>query len=564
MRLIFLSAALGLVVALTPFTGAHASSQDTQAGAVADLLLSVAELDEPGLAAAVLLDGTVVASAVAGQADLEQGVAVTPATVFHAASLSKQFTAFAILLLEQDGKLSIDDSVSAYLPETARWPPITLRRLMNHTNGLRDLGALLTMAGWRSEDLVTNQQALDLILAQDGLNFEPGAAFQYNNSDYVLLAEVVRRVSGQSLTDFCQARIFGPLGMAHTRFQNNLAAIEPGRAQSYAPAGEGFSRQILNFAYTGPTGLQTTAEDLVRWAANFETGDVGGPALFRRMEIIGRLNDGSESFYPYASGQEHHVYKERSVWSHGGRDAGFRSFLLRVPGERLAISVLSNRSDIDASDIAYRIADIYLASGASAAPLAEAIQNPTSDDLAAYAGDFELFPGLILNFISDGDRLLFSMGGQASVPVPALTRRSFELDARTGLSVVFDPVASGKSPGLKYMIGLNGALSAARVELAPFSPDAVRPQDYVGRYHSAELSTDYVFKVIEGELVAHHPRWSTIPMHGYQPDTFSGGGGVLSRVRFVRDEGGRVTGFDLSGPVAEGIAFRRQADRPTN
>ena len=555
MRLFLLAATVGLTTALAPIAARAADRlQDERSRAVAELVGSVAESDEPGLAVAVLLNGVVTASAVAGQADLEQNAAITPATVFQAASLSKQFTAFAVLLLEQDGKLSIDDPVSDYLPETRRLPPITLRQLMSHTNGMRDLGSLLAMAGWRTEDLVTNAQALNMVLAQDGLNFAPGTAFQYNNSDYVLLAEVVRRVSGQDLAAFCQTRIFEPLGMTRTRFANDLTAIQPTRAQSYNPRGEGFVRSILNFAYTGPTGLQTTAEDLLLWAANFETGTVGGPAVFRRMEKVGQLNDGSESFYPYALGQERHVYEGRTVWSHGGRDAGFRSFLLRVPGEGLAVSVLSNRSDIDASATAYRIADIYLAPGASRTDPASM---PTPDDLAAFAGHYELFPGLIMSFSTDAGQLFLSMDGQDPVALTALSDRVFELNARSGLSVVFDPAEAGKSPGLKYVIGLNGALSAARLELLPFTPDTVRPEDYVGRYYSAELGTDYVFEVDHGTLIARHPRWLTIRMEAYQPDTFSGEDGLLPRVRFHRDSQDRVTGFDLSAPVAEGVTFVR-------
>lgn len=561
MRPLLFAARLGLAIAFAPVTvGARTLSLDDPSEAVAELLRSVAGSDEPGLAVAVLLDRTVVASEVVGRADLEQGTTITNATVFHAASLSKQFTAFAVLLLEQDGRLSIDDPVSTYLPETVGETPITLRQLMNHTNGLRDLGSLLTMAGWRSEDLVTDQQALDMVLAQHGLNFEPGSAFQYNNSGYVLLAEVVRRVSGLTLADFCQTRIFGPLGMAKTRFQNDVNSIAPARARSYSPVSTGFAHQVLNYAYTGPTGLQTTSEDLLLWAANFESGTVGDTALFRRMETIGRLNDGSESFYPYALGQEHRVYKGLSVWSHGGRDGGFRSFLLRVPSERLAVSVLSNRSDIDASRIAYLIANIYLDPPESRTTA----EVPTPGDLAAYAGDYELFPGLIMHFTTGGDRLLFSMGGQEPVALPALTARTFELDTRTGQSVAFEPAEAGKSSGLKYVLGLNGALSAARVELVPFSPDSVRSQDYVGRYHSTELSTDYVFKVDDGDLVAHHPRFPTIRMLAYQPDTFTGEEGLLPRVRFTRDSQGRVIGFELSGPVAEGVTFLREDDGSTD
>lgn len=554
MRLLLLLALVGLAFTPVPIAEAHVRPQQDHEAAVAALIRSVASPDEPGLAVAVLVDGAVAVRAVAGQADLEHGTAVENATVFQAASLSKQITAFAILLLEQDGRLSIDDPVSTYLPEAARWPPITLRRLMDHTNGLRDLGALLSMAGWRDEDLVTDQQALDMVLAQDGLNFAPGAGFQYNNSDYIVLAEVVRRVSGQNLAEFSQTRIFGPLGMIHTRFQTELTTVRQRQAQSYEPVEGGFKRRVLNHLHTGSTGLHTTAEDLLVWAANFESGEVGGPAVFRRMEAVGRLNDGAESFYPYALGQERRVYNGRTVWSHGGRTGGFRSFLLRIPEERLAISVLSNRSDIDASVLAYKIADLYLAPIA-AAPAVQA--QPTRAELAAYAGDYELFPAVLLTFSTDGEQLFLAVGGQLPVPLPALSERLFELNSRTGLSVRFNDVASGESAGLKYIIGRNGALSAARTTLAPFAAASVRPEDYLGRYRSAELSTDYVFETIDGDLVARHPRWPAMRMRAYQPDVFAGEEGPLSRVRFRRDGHGRVTGFELSGPVAEGIVFLR-------
>ena len=556
MRLLFLPAVIGLVFMLAPAPEAHARSGQDRATAVEALVHSSAKPDEPGLAVAVLIDGRVAARAVAGQADLEHSAPIDEDTVFQAASLSKQVTAFAILLLEQEGKLSIDELVSTYLPEARRWPPMTLRRLMDHTNGLRDVGALLAMAGWRDEDLVTDQQALDMVLAQDGLNFAPGAGFQYNNSDYVLLAEVVRRVSGQSLADFSQTRIFGPLGMTHTRFQTELTTVRRGEAQSYAPGVDGFERQVLNHLHTGSTGLHTTAEDLLLWAANFESGEVGGPAVFRRMEAVGRLNDGADSFYPYALGQERRVYNGRQVWSHGGRTGGFRSFLLRIPGEHLAISVLSNRSDMDASALAYRIADIYSPTPAPAP--SEPRTEPTPGDLAAYAGDYELFPAVFLNFTTDGERLFLAVRGQPPAPLPALSQRTFELNPRTGLSVTFDEVIAGRSRGLKYVIGRNGALSAARVDLLPFAPASVRPEDYAGRYRSAELSTEYVFQAVDGDLVARHPRWPPTRMRAYQPDVFAGEEGPLSRVRFKRDADGRVMGFELSGPVAEGIVFVRE------
>lgn len=531
---------------------AHAGAGQDPAAEMARMLHDLAGPEEPGVAAAVLLDGVVAAAAEAGLADMEQAAPITRTTVFHAASLSKQFTAFALLLLEQDGALSIDDPVSTYIPEMAGSPPVSLRRLMNHTNGQRDLATLLAVAGWRSEDLVTNQQALDMVLAQRGLNFAPGAAFQYNNADYVLLAEVVRRVSGQSLAAFCQARIFEPLGMTHTRFVDDPAVLQLGSAQSYEPVGNAFRHRVLSNVVTGPTGLKTTAEDLLRWAANFESGQVGGEALFRRMETLGRLDDGSETFY--ALGQERHWHRGLPVWSHGGRDAGFRSYLVRIPGKRLAVAVLANRSDIDASVLAFRIADLFLPALAQEAGDHTA---PSQSDLAAYAGVYELFPGLLLNFSADGDRLRLSVAGQTPVVLPALSHDTFALDEETNLSIRFAPPVSGRSARLDYVLGLNGTLSAARVELAPFAPSEVRLDDYAGRFRSAELKTEYVLDIVDDGLVARHPRRPPAPLRPYQPDTFAGDLGLPVRLDFQRDSHGRVAGFVLSGPVADGVRFER-------
>src|SRR3546814_836593 len=169
---------------------------------------------------------------------------------------SKQFTAFAILLLEKDGKWSIDDALSSYIPEAAALGPITLRQLMNHTSGLRDQWTLLGAAGWCSEDLVTDDQVLGLLLDQRGGNFPPGSAYQYTNSGYSLLAEVVRRASGQSLRVFCEDRIFRPLGMSHTHFQDKISDIVPDRALSYTPTGKGYARQVLSYADRKSTRLK--------------------------------------------------------------------------------------------------------------------------------------------------------------------------------------------------------------------------------------------------------------------------------------------------------------------
>lgn len=531
-------------------------SLDPHRESVKRLLLPWNRDGAPGVAVSVTVDGAVITQVAIGRADLEQGTLIDRNSVFEAASVSKQFTAFAILLLEQDGLLSIDEPVAKHLPEMARFAPITLRQLMTHTHGLRDGFTMLTAAGWREEDFLANEQVFDIIVAQSRLNFAPGTAFQYNNSGYLLLAEIVRRVSGRSLADFCNDRIFKPLGMTRTRFQTNIGDIVPGRVQSYDVSEGRYRREVLSSIVSGPSGLLTTVADLSRWALNLESGALGGTALLRRMEAQARLPGGKTSYY--ALGQEFHAYRGLRTWSHGGRDAGFRSFLLRVPDERFSVAILANRDDVDAAAIAYQIADIYLSNRPAYRSETIDAGQPTSEDLAAYAGSYELYPGIIFDLRREGNRLLFaSMGQGAPVPLPALSRRAFQLDADRHLSLVFDAPVNGRSPRLAYTIGLNGSLPAQRIELAPFDVRNVVLGDFPGRYASRELRTEYVVVEDAGSLVIRHPRRPAIRLRAYQRDMFMAVDDTPARLHFIRSASGQVTGFNLSVPLAENIEFQR-------
>ena len=538
---------------------ARAQEPDKRAAEVQALLASWDRPDAPGVTVTVRLDGRIVAEVAVGAADLEHDVPIRQTTVFHAASLSKQVTAFSILLLERDGLLSIDDQLVAYVPEAAHLGPITLRQLLDHTSGLRDQWTLLAMAGWRSEDLVTDDQVLRLVLSQDKGNFAPGTAYQYTNSGYSLLAEVVYRVSGQRLAAFAEKQIFEPLGMSETRFQDDLSAVIENRALSYRPGSEGYVGEVLNYATAGPSGLKTTSRDLSRWAENFETGAVGGQGVIKRMREQGVLPDGTVNIY--ALGQERRLYRGLETWSHGGRDAGYRSFLLRVPSERFSVAVLSNAADFDTAAIAFAIADIYLSDRVGyEVQSAPAEERPSAEQLAAYAGDYEIFPGLILSIRTEADRLIFSVLGEGEpVELPALSPTSFELNPRTDLAIEFHEPVDGQAPGLGYRIGMHGTLIAPRVDLIDFSTDDVAPEEYVGRYYSPELQTEYLLLMADGVLVARHARRPDIALRPYQPDTFSSSQSFFQRVVFERDAAGHLIGFWLSGVVAEDIYFALQA-----
>lgn len=316
--------------------------------------------DSPGAAVMVMRDGEVLLQRGYGMANLEYGIPITPATIFHVASTSKQFTAFSVVLLEQQGKLSLDDDVRKHVPELPDLGSvITIRHLMHHTSGMRDHLELLALAGWRLDDVISRDHILKILVRQRALNFEPGSEFLYSNTGYFLLAEVVERVTETTFQDWTAQNIFEPLEMKHTHFHSDHEHIVKNRAYSYEPDREGYKNSVLSYAYTGSTSLFTTVEDLGKWVNNFETGRVGGIGAVRRMLESGTLNNGDTLAYTFGNLVGRHNGL-KTVY-HGGSDAGFNCMLLRYPEARFAVAVLSNAADFDADLVAHRISEIYLA-----------------------------------------------------------------------------------------------------------------------------------------------------------------------------------------------------------
>jgi CubicO group peptidase (beta-lactamase class C family) len=315
--------------------------------------------DGPGASIAVARDGKIIYSKGYGHADLEHDAHNTPQTVFHIASVSKQFTAFSIAMLADQGKLSVDDDIRKYLPEMHDFgTPITIRQLIHHTSGLRDQWNLLVMAGWRMDDVITKKQILRLISRQRELNFKPGDQHNYCNTGYTLMAEIVSRVSGKSFPDWTKENIFDPLGMTNTLFYDDHERIVPNRAYSYFYATNVYKKSVLNYANAGATSLFTTVEDLSKWAMNFENLKVGNPKVMEMMEQRAILNKGDT--LEYAFGQVVGKYKGLKTVSHGGGDAGYRTFLLRFPEQKFSVSVFSNLASFNPYQISYAAADVYL------------------------------------------------------------------------------------------------------------------------------------------------------------------------------------------------------------
>ncbi|HWN97895.1 MAG TPA: serine hydrolase domain-containing protein, partial [Blastocatellia bacterium] len=300
--------------------------------------------DSPGCALAVIKDGRIVYKRGYGQSNLEDGVAISPASIFHVASISKQFTAMAIVLLAQQGKLSLDDDVRKYVSEVPDFGErITIRHLIHHTSGLRDQWSLLELAGWREDDVITEGDILELVSRQKELNFKPGAEHLYCNTGYTLLAVIVKRVSGQSLREFADANIFKPLAMTSTHFHDDHSMIVKGRTSAYQRTKQGGLKvSIPVFDTYGATSLFTTVEDMAKWDQNFVDKTVGGEAGINQMLSVGLLNNGKR--LGYAFGLSLGEYKGLKTVGHGGADAGYRADFLRFPEQRFSVVCLCNLS----------------------------------------------------------------------------------------------------------------------------------------------------------------------------------------------------------------------------
>jgi CubicO group peptidase (beta-lactamase class C family) len=350
-----------------PAHPAGTATRDALTGKVDQIFSQWDKPGSPGCALGIIRDGRLIYKRGYGMANLDYDVPLNSESVFYIASTSKQFTAASILLLARRGVISLDDDIRKYTPEIPKYENvITIRHLVHHTSGLRDYLELMSLAGKSLENSFGNEDALDILSRQKAPNFRPGEEHLYSNSNYVLMAEVVKRASGKSLREFAEENIFRPLGMKDTHFNDDRTTIVKNRVISYGPGQAGQLRYFIkNINAVGDGNLLTTVEDLYRWDQSFYHDKVGGSSFTEQMLARGKLNSGKE--IPYAFGLGHGEYRGLKTVSHGGGFLGFRTQMLRFPEQRFSVICLCNLGTINPTSLAYKVADLYLANQFKAA-----------------------------------------------------------------------------------------------------------------------------------------------------------------------------------------------------
>lgn len=504
-----------------------------QVDAIGKILSRPTSDPAPGCAVGVSKNGTVIARQATGMADIEHGIPATPQSIYEAGSVSKQFTAAALLLLARDGKLKLSDDIRTYLPELQDYgAPVTIRHMIQHTSGLRDWGAVAAMEGWpRNSRNANNQDVLAIAARQAKLNFAPGSHYSYSNSNYNLAAILVSRVSGESLADFTRKRIFEPLGMGTTHWRDSYQRLVPGRATAYAREGGAYViDQPIEDAY-GNGGLLSTVKDLLIWNDALQADSLG--AGFRdEMEQVGVLTDGTR--ITYASGLMVSTYRGVREVAHSGSTGGYRAWLARYPTQGLSIALLCNGADSNPITIGRSIADLHLSD---------------LKPLPAYKPSGPAPSGLFLSTASGLPlRIKADADGRLSINNSPLT-----------------PVAKGRwrLQDTDYLFGKDGNLIVeTNGEKLPYrrveQVETTDPALYVGRY----CGTDNPFcmlitKAADGGLAiatTGRPGFAAQPLKPAAADLFTSGAGT---VRFLRAGSGRVNALHLGDSRAWAVEFVR-------
>jgi CubicO group peptidase (beta-lactamase class C family) len=507
----------------------------------------------PGCAVAVYQGDRIAFRKAYGMANLDHDIPLRPSTVFHVASVSKQFTGTAILLLAQDGKLSLDDDIRKHLPELPDLgKTITIRQLANHTSGLRDQWDLLGLAGWRySRDLITDDDVMELLVRQKDLNFPPGDRHLYSNSGFTLLAVIVSRVSGQSFREFTTERIFKPLGMTSTHFRDSFGEIVRHQAYGYAPARDTFRLSVTNFDTAGATSLLTTVEDLLKWHANFDAKTVGGDALQSALLERGILNSGNR--IPYAFGITHGTYRGVPTVGHGGSDAGYRADFVRFPEQKLGVATLCNIGTANPGQLSRRVADLFLPANLPAAttdtPADDTPEVPVPEaTLKRLAGIYwNAAEATALRVVFDAGTL-HAVDGRQRTALKSIGGGAFVMTAGPRTRVSFQEQPGG-AVHLKP-----GDSAPVFVRMDPFTPSAEQIAEYAGTYRSDEMDAVFRMTVTDGALRLERSKLRPAPLEPMITDTFRTQAGL---VQFTRDGGGRVTGFVLQGNRVKHVKFRK-------
>ena len=515
--------------------------------------------NSPGCTVGIVRNDSLIFSKGYGMANLEYAIPNTATTIYHMASVSKQFTGYAIVLLAAKGKLLLDDDVRNYLS----WFPdlkekITIRHLLNHTSGIRDQWQLLAISGTRLDDVITQEHIVKILSRQRALNFKPGEKYSYSNSGYTMLAEIVKSVTGQTLRAFTDSAIFKPLGMTNTHFHDNYNEIEKNRSYSYQRIDSAhFSNSVLSYSNAGATSLFTNIPDLGKWVMNFYKHIVGTQKEIDMLTTKGRLNNGKE--LTYALGISVDKYKGWKQYAHSGGDAGFRTYLTVLPDLKMGFMVFSNLGDFNTHEKAYAIADLFVKDSTQKK---EETKKDSRDSIAAVLKDTLWLTKFLGDYISD-DGLPFSFDMKGSkLYYQIYDQKNFLIREQK------DTFSMPDAPQIKFVFGLNTKDTTVNI----FTPDQVyhlkkyikdtsqtdeKLKKYTGVYYCPELDCTYGIELRNHQLMLTHTKYNDTKLAVIGSEHLTSDYWWMNHLMMTRDSKNKITGFEVNSGRIMHLKFNK-------
>lgn len=513
----------------------------------------------PGCTIGIVQNDALVYTKGYGMANLEYSIPNEPATLYHMASISKQFTAWSILLLAKQGKLSLQDDIRKYLP----WFPdlkktITIQHLLNHTSGIRDQWQLLAIAGTRLDDVITQDQIVKVLSKQQALNFNPGETYSYSNSGFTMLAEIVKSVTGKTLRQFTDSAIFKPLGMNNTHFHDDCTAIEKNRSYSYDRKDSAhFANSILSYSNAGATSLFTNVPDMSKWVMHFYNGQPGNQELTDLLTQKHSLNNGKE--LSYANGIVVDTYRRWRQYSHGGADAGYRTYLAVFPDLKMGFMVFSNLGDVDAGGLAYGMANFFIK---DTTQQNAAEKSAAADTAAAVLQDEKKWQRFTGSYIGD-DGSPFSFDIKNRLLYYHIYWQSGFLvkDAKDSFTIYNDP-------HVKFVFGIAGKDTTCDILLPDHTYHLTKYtavdkqtdqqlQQYTGRYYCPEVDCTYAIVLKDHQLLLTNAKYNDAKLTLSARDHLTNNNWWMNHLLMIRDKQGKINGFHVNSGRIMHLKFNK-------
>jgi len=518
----------------------------------------------PGCALGIMKDGKLIYAKGYGLANLEYNVPNSANSVFRIASTSKQFTAACIVLLAEQGKLSLDNNLNQFFPDFPAYAKkITIRHLLNHTSGIRDYLTISSLKGLGNNDYYEDKDVMKWLINQRELNFNPGDEYLYSNSGYWLLGQIVNKVSGINMADFAKKEIFKPLNMSSTHFHNNHKQIVKNRASGYRPIDkETYQISMTTLEMIGDGGIFTTINDIKKWDDAYYDRSILSDKFWNMMTQQGVLNNGE--VLEYASGLGISKYKGLKKISHGGAFVGYRAELIRFPEQHFSIAIFANRGDANPTWMAHQIADILLKENfintASETSNSKGNQSQkfvrlTTSELENFSGNYWNDESLLARkiYVKNDTLRYFRSATNESSLVPISKSEFKMINVGSDVIVKFNKDKDGNKLMSFSQDGSEQSISKAYQPIIYTKNELL---DFAGVYHSKELDVNYTLKIEDESLTLYIKDTKVAPLKEIMANLFTFDGYGI--IQFNNDKNGKITDFRLAAGRVKNLIFEKK------